>query len=527
MGCCTSNEHRKGLDDGTPMSAYDEKSSNGSKCSPKRHGLPALAVAASKTTGPQLPHRTVRGEGIGHARFIHEKTGKIWESYNFDRKIGQGAYGHVRKATHKEQSQVRAIKTMAKSQKVNLERFRKEIAIMKMTDHPGIVKLFETFEDTRNVYLVMEICLGGELFDRIVTAGHFSEACAAAVLQQILRSVFYLHESGIVHRDLKPENFLLLNKGRIDTNVVKIIDFGLSSHWSPGDELLHTKVGTPYYVAPQVLDGEYDNMCDLWSCGVIMYVMLAGCPPFKGKTDAEVFFKVRAGLVSFEKDVWLHISNDAKNLIKNLLKLKPEERYTAQQALGHKWIKESAPSTLRVSLRPGFVEDLRAFRSENKLKKAALHIISGRLSEERIKGLRDTFVSLDDNGDGLLTLDELKGGLQQSGLQEIPEDLQIIMDGIDADGSGSIDYSEFLAASLDRNSYLQDDALRAAFSVFDIDGNGFISRAEISKVLSVDGVSEAIGLENADAVIAAVDTDGDGQINFMEFMAMMQREGRT
>merc|ERR1712048_638554 len=183
--------------------------------------------------------------------------------------------------------------------------------------------------DECNVYLVMELCSGGELFDQIVSAKYFTERCAASAMQQILRAVFYMHESGIVHRDLKPENFLLLNKRPLDSNVIKIIDFGLSTHWSPG-QVLTTKVGTPYYVAPQVLAGAYDNLCDLWSCGVIMYILLVGYPPFGGKTDKEVFAKIRSGQLHFEHSDWRYVSTDAQDLIKLLLKVNPQDRFSAE-----------------------------------------------------------------------------------------------------------------------------------------------------------------------------------------------------
>merc|ERR1712151_363364 len=380
---------------------------------------------------------------------------------------------------------------------------------------------FETFEDTKNVYLVMELCGGGELFDRIVTAGHFTETWAACVMQQIFRSIFYIHESGVVHRDLKPENFLRLNKGPIDKNVVKIIDFGLSTRWTPG-QILTTKVGTPYYVAPQVLNGSYDNLCDLWSCGVIMFILLVVYPPFAGQTDNEVFAKVRLGNVTFDKADWRCISNDAQDLVKYLLKVRPRERCTAEQALNHIWIKHAAPQAPRVPLRPGFVDNIRSFRSQNKLKKAALQVIAGQLSEERIKGLRETFTSLDENGDGLLTVAELKAGLEQAGMADAPEDLQAIVDGLDGDGSGYVDYSEFLAATLDRRCHLQEDVCRIAFDIFDLDNDGKITLAEIKQVLAVDGVSDAIGLTTAKGIIDDLDKDGDGTVDFEEFMAMMR-----
>merc|ERR1712217_735015 len=213
--------------------------------------------------------------------------------------------------------------------------------------------------------------------------------------------------------------------------------------------VMTTKAGTPYYVAPQVLAGRYDQLSDLWSVGVIMYVMLCGYPPFFGETDADVLAKVRLGRFSFVHEDWSNVSEDAKNLIRSLLKTNSEERFTAAQALNHEWIRNKAPKAAGVSLQSNFVDHLRHFRSQNKLKKAALHIIAGQLSESQIKALRDTFMALDGNGDGLLTAVEMREGLTQAGLKDIPADLQQIMEDIDTDGSGVIDYTEFLAATLD------------------------------------------------------------------------------
>merc|ERR1712217_292510 len=211
-----------------------------------------------------------------------------------------------------------------------------------------------------------------------------------------------------------------------------------------------TKAGTPYYVAPQVLQGKYGPESDLWSLGVIMYVLLCGYPPFHGDTDADVLAKVRHGNFSFAQADWKNVSEDAKNLIRNLLKMNPKDRYTAEQALNHEWVKNKAPKAQNVPLQANLVDNLRGFRSQNKLKKAALHVIASQLGEAQIKALRDTFMQLDNNGDGLLTVAELKEGLSQAGLKEIPPDLQQIMKDVDSDGSGVIDYTEFLAATLDQ-----------------------------------------------------------------------------
>ncbi|CAK9007604.1 unnamed protein product [Durusdinium trenchii] len=410
----------------------------------------------------------------------------------------------------------------------NLERFKQEIAIMKMMDHPNIIKLFESFEDHRNIYLVMELCSGGELFDRIIESGHFSEVQAAILMQQIIRAIYYMHENQVCHRDLKPENFLFMTKDPIEKNFLKIIDFGLSCKFIPGKPLA-TKAGTPYYVAPQVLAGNYDQLSDLWSCGVIMYVLLCGYPPFFGDTDSEVLAKVRLGNFNFNPSDWKNVSEDAKTLIRSWHPVNsdvstvvpPKRRTTGDEVL-------QAPKASHVALQSNFVDNLRGFRSQNKLKKAlvdegdlsggkaALHIIAGQLNEDQIKALRDTFMGLDKNGDGLLTPAELKEGLQKAGLKEIPPDLQQIMEDVDADGSGVIDYTEFLAATLDKRQYIQEDVCWSAFRVFDRNGDGKISQDELKQVLNDGQVESTLGHEMIVELLKDVDANGDGVIDFQE-----------
>merc|ERR1712032_147806 len=367
----------------------------------------------------------------------------------------------------------------------------------------------------------MEIAAGGELFDKIIESGHFTEVQAAVLMQQIVRAIYYMHENQVCHRDLKPENFLFMTKDPIEKALLKIIDFGLSYKFTQ-NQVLTTKAGTPYYVAPQVLAGKYDQLSDLWSVGVIMYVMLCGYPPFFGETDAEVLSKVRLGNFSFNAADWKNVSEDAKNLIRMLLKMNPRDRYTAEQALNHEWIKNKAPKAGNVSLQSGFVDNLRSFRSQNKLKKAALHIIAGQLNEDQIKALRENFMALDHNGDGLLTAAELKEGLQKAGLKEVPQDLQQIMMDIDSDGSGQIDYTEFLAATLDKRLYLQEDVCWSAFRLFDRNGDGKISQEELKLVLNSDDVADIAGADAIAQLLKEVDGNGDGMIDFQEFMEMMR-----
>eukprot|EP00746_Dinoflagellata_sp_MGD_P158868 gnl/MRDRNA2_/MRDRNA2_86576_c0_seq17.p1 gnl/MRDRNA2_/MRDRNA2_86576_c0~~gnl/MRDRNA2_/MRDRNA2_86576_c0_seq17.p1 ORF type:complete len:505 (+),score=116.36 gnl/MRDRNA2_/MRDRNA2_86576_c0_seq17:88-1602(+) len=474
--------------------------------------------------GGNMPHKEVKAGGIEHAKFIIDNPGKLHEFYDVDKKkMGEGSYGAVSKCTNKSTGVVRAVKSISKAQMKNLDRFKQEIAIMKMMDHPNIIKLYESFEDHRNIYLIMEICSGGELFDRIIETGHFTEVQAAMVMQQILRGIFYMHEIKLTHRDLKPENFLFQTKDPIEKCTLKIIDFGLSCKFSEGS-VLTTKAGTPYYVAPQVLAGKYDQSADLWSCGVIMYVLLCGYPPFYGETDADVLTKVRLGNFTFNAADWKNVSEDAKNLIRMLLKMNPRDRYTAEQSMNHVWIKNKAPKAQAVPLQASLVDNLKGFRSTNKLKKAALHVIAGQLDESAIKNLRSVFLQLDDNGDGLLSVQEMRDGLTKAGLKEIPPDLQQIMEQVDSDGSGVIDYTEFLAATLDKKAYLQEDVCWSAFRVFDRNGDGKISMAELEQCLAGGDVEAAMGASAVKELMKEVDTNGDGEIDFQEFMQMMRKQ---
>merc|ERR1712100_644706 len=179
--------------------------------------------------------------------------------------------------------------------------------------------------------------------------------------------------------------------------------------------------------------------------------------------------------------------------IRNLLKMNPKDRYTAEQALNHVWIRNKAPKATGVELQSSLVDNLKGFRSQNKLKKAALHVIASQLGESQIKALREIFMTLDGNGDGLLTSAEMKEGLAQAGLKDIPADLQQILEEVDSDGSGVIDYTEFLAATLDKKVYMAEDVCWQAFRIFDRNGDGKIDKSELQQVLGDDDVKDKVG----------------------------------
>merc|ERR1712139_680142 len=208
-----------------------------------------------------------------------------------------------------------------------------------------------------------------------------------------------------------------------------------------------------------------------------------------------------------------------------MLKMNPRDRHNAEQALAHVWIKNKAPAATNVPLQSSLVDNLKGFRSQNKLKKAALHVIAQNLDEDAISKLRSIFMQLDANGDGQLTVAEMKEGLQKAGLTDVPADLQQIMEDVDSDGSGVIDYTEFLAATLDRRVYMKEDVCWSAFRVFDRNGDGKISQDELKQVLGDGSVENVVGAEAVAKLLKDVDANGDGVVDFQEFMQMMKQAG--
>jgi calcium-dependent protein kinase len=231
---------------------------------------------------------------------------------------------------HRETKEWYAVKSIRKSKVGKIEVLKREIEILKEVDHPNIIKLVDVYEDEKYLHLITEVCSGGELFDRIIAKthtaeGHFSEHDAAKLVYSILDAIRYCHDvKQIVHRDLKPENFLFLTEA--DDSPIKIIDFGLSRHDTQNFGVMKTKVGTPYYVAPEVLNREYTKSCDIWSIGVISYILLCGYPPFYGDSDNEIFESVRVGRFDFPSPDWDNISGNAKDFVCSLLKKSPDER---------------------------------------------------------------------------------------------------------------------------------------------------------------------------------------------------------
>ncbi|KAJ1703037.1 hypothetical protein LUZ63_002816 [Rhynchospora breviuscula] len=346
---------------------------------------------------------------------LGHKTPNIRDLYLLGRKLGQGQFGTTYLCTEISTGIDYACKSIAKRKliaKEDVEDVRREIQIMHhLSGHKNVVQIKGAFEDQIYVHIVMELCQGGELFDRIIQRGHYSERKAAALTKIIVGVVEACHSLGVMHRDLKPENFLLSNKD--DDLSLKAIDFGLSVFFKPG-QIFSDVVGSPYYVAPEVLRKNYGPEADVWTAGVILYILLSGVPPFWAETQQGIFDAVLKGAIDFDSEPWPVISDSAKDLIRRMLNPRPAERLKAHEVLSHPWVCENGVAPDR-PLDPAVLSRLKHFSAMNKLKKMALRVIAESLSEEEIAGLREMFTAMDTDNSGAITYDELKEGLRKYG----------------------------------------------------------------------------------------------------------------
>ncbi|KAK1397227.1 Calcium-dependent protein kinase 20 [Heracleum sosnowskyi] len=322
---------------------------------------------------------------------------------------------------------------------------------------------------------------------------------------------------GVMHRDLKPENFLFV--GEEEEAALMTIDFGLSVFFKPG-ETFRDVVGSPYYVAPEVLMKLYGQECDIWSAGVIIYILLSGVPPFWDETEQGIFEQVLKGELDFVSEPWPSISEGAKDLVRKMLVRDRSKRLTTHEVLCHPWVKVdgSAPDK---PIDSAVLSRLKRFSAMHKLKKIAIRVIAESLSEEEIAGLKEMFKMIDTDNSGNITLEELQKGLEKVGANLMESEINDLLQSADLDNSGTIDYTEFVAAMLNLNKAQKEDHLVAAFSYFDKDGSGFITADELEQAC------KQFGLEGAqlEVIMQEVDKDHDGRIDYNEFVDMMQDTG--
>jgi calcium-dependent protein kinase len=459
------------------------------------------------------------------------------EKYQIVKKLGEGTYGIVYSVRHRETDIIRAMKIIEKNcSLIDSSNFLKEINILCKLDHQNILKLFEFYDFSQKIYIISELLSGGELFEKIIKMKKFTEKEAAVIMRQIISAINYCHINGIVHRDLKPENIMLegnFDFERFDDIHIKIVDFGTSEFFHKNR--LKERVGTSYYIAPEVLKkSSYSEKCDLWSCGIIMHVLLTGRPPFNGKSDPEILSNILNN--NFDTQILNgKISADGIDLLRGLICKIPTKRLSASEALRHPWLNKynqktiCSPCIQNSPVLKAVKTNLNTLYRCEKLKKAILNYsvrYCTKLKEEQ--ELRYIFSSFDFDGDGRLTKEELRKALLyvkgEDDIKVIPTNKYTVMlKEIDLDNNGYIEYEEFLTACCNREELLCNKNLITAFNLFDKDKDGYIDMFELRQVLN----NENVGICNNDNVyfemIKEFDINKDGKVSFEEFHHIMKR----
>lgn len=435
--------------------------------------------------------------------------------YELGKEVGRGHFGHTCSAVVKKgeyKGQTVAVKIISKAKMttaISIEDVRREVKILKaLSGHNNLVKFYDACEDALNVYIVMELCEGGELLDRILArGGRYTEEDAKAIVVQILSVVAFCHLQGVVHRDLKPENFLFTTR---DENApMKLIDFGLSDFIRP-DERLNDIVGSAYYVAPEVLHRSYSMEADIWSIGVITYILLCGSRPFWARTESGIFRSVLRADPNLDDSPWPSVSAEAKDFVKRFLNKDYRKRMTAVQALTHPWLRDDQR---QIPLDILVYRLIKQYLRATPLKRLALKALSKALKDDELLYLRLQFDLLEPR-DGVVSLDNFRTALTRY-LTDAMKESRILefLHALEPLAYRSMDFEEFCAAAI---SPYQLEALDrweeiagTAFQHFEQEGNRVISVEELAQELNLAPTHYSI--------VQDWIRKTDGKLNFLGF----------
>jgi calcium-dependent protein kinase len=450
------------------------------------------------------------------------------------KELGSGAFGEVWLVRHKDLDRDFAMKIIKKRKnKSNDERdILNEIEILKKLDHPKILKVVDFYSTLKKYYIITEYCPEGELFNEIIKVGKFDEGQAAFIINQILKAVLYCHKMNIIHRDIKPENIMITSREKNGCLQVKLIDFGTAKIFEKGHQE-NKYVGSSYYMAPEIIKRKYDEKCDLWSIGVILYILLTGRPPFDGNDDEEILENVKKGVY----DKWSYpfplLSSQAKDLIVKLLQYDPKKRLSAEQALEHQWFKtaefkkKDKVNTIAPELAKELIENMTKYKSDNILKCAVIaYLVHHITNTEECLEASKLFIKIDLNSDGKIEKHELVQGFEKYwniSKKEAKEKVDLIFANIDTDFNGFIEYEEFVRAAVNSSIFMSQNYLKFAFNYFDRDASGDITFEEIKKrfIQNAKNSNSKVDKE-LKQIFESIDINGDGSISFGEFCKMMK-----
>ena len=446
--------------------------------------------------------------------------------------LGEGSFASVYLVQNRITESIRAMKVIKKSSTTSEEDEKEiinEINILKIMDHPNILKIFEFYSSKESYSIITEYCSGGELFQEITENGPFNERYSAYVMYQILSSINYCHNMNIIHRDLKPENILIVDRNKNNFPRIKVCDFGTSKMVEKG-AVQKKLVGSSYYIAPEVIKKNYNEKCDIWSCGVILYILLSGRPPFGGEDDRDIMENVKKGKYDLESSPFNKCSKSVLDLIRKLLVMDKNKRISAQEALLHPWFKEQKAKELYNQIKDEniikkLLENLKKYKRNSVIQETALaYLVHNFPQMKDVVNSCKLFNQIDINGDGKISEEELYKGLSTKiKSSTLKDDVRQIFKNLDMDNNKYIEYEEFVRAAVSKEKFMTDNVLRFVFRYFDNDGSGQITFDEIEQVFKKSVADKGNVHEGLKKIIQEVDVNGDGQISYEEFSEVMKK----
>lgn len=452
----------------------------------------------------------------------------INDIYVFKEQLGSGYFGTVKLATFKDDSSkcyaVKSIDKTRLSQK-QIECLSREIDILSSVDHPNIIRYYETYTDNRYFHIVMEFLSGGDLLTGITRKKNYSEKDIAQIIHKLLSAISHIHSLGIVHRDLKPDNILYENKN--SDSEIKIIDFGVSRQYFKVNDDLNSIVGTPYYVAPEVLSGKYDKKVDIWSIGIIMFVLMTGYPPFNGKSKTDLFEKIKTKDLPYpqKKDKSFYTPS-AVNFLTLLTKKDPSSRPSASELLNDKWFEiiKDTSSIGNINIEKSILDNIKGFTLPNLFQRTLLKLMVKKLKSSQIQELNEVFKKLDKENTGYIDSDKIEIAFHNLNLPISKEDIKNIMTNCNLNYGNSqrVNYTSFIAAAIDKKELFSNEILWEIFKNLDTNEDGFLTIEGIIKAF------ERTGKQKKDEVIIKmfneVGLDKSSRVDFEEFKKLISKD---
>jgi len=504
MGCISST------------SASVNESEQSSRVEDEKKKDSSSMTIESKPAKPKLPDN-LRSVGIDpdfdFVEADHNIRPSVMPLFTKERVLGVGASCEVAHMRRKHDGAEFAVKIMTRDDQWNPILFRQEYELLTTMKHPNILRYEDIYMDNKNFYICTTLCKGGELFDKIKEMKQFSEAEAARVLKIIISAIAYCHDRNIVHRDLKPENIVYRTKERKE---LVIIDFG-DAKIIKEDAIYTDFVGTAFYLAPECCKprtGWELKKSDMWTIGVIAYLLLTGRPPFYGKTNKEILRKIlRATVVWPSRN---RLSKSAKNFVEKLICKEPKDRLSAKKALEHSWLRGAAATE---NLGINLLESIANYSKASRLKKVIVRMLANEMSEKDHVALRKEFDKMDTDGNGQIDLEELTNFILKQGVTRVvaQEKASHIIAKVDQDGDGQLSVEEWTNAKVAGLMSHNKELLKSQFERIDEDKDGFITHDDLSKLFNWTLTKDFIS-----RMIQEIDQNKDGKISFDEFVGAMQ-----